>query len=105
MLDSLLDSLSTIHALGEKALQFIDSGEDPARFLDMLDEYLKQLESWQKENREYLASVSDNTVPITDSERGVLRTSLEEVKILHSKLMERSQGLMNEVHSELGNIN
>jgi hypothetical protein len=105
MLDSVLESLLKVQRQGEKSLAFIDSGEDPSIFLDMLDAYLILLENWQAEHKEFLAGVSDATVDLSVSERESLRASLEQIKVLHANLMERSQDLMSEVHSELGNIN
>ncbi len=105
MLETLLKTLLQIKVRGKEALDFITTDGDPVQFLDMLDVYLRELESWQVENKEYLQAISENTKHVSDHQREEIRAALEEVKQLHSRLMENSKGLMNEVHSELGNIN
>lgn len=105
LLDALLMSLFKVHTLGNEAASFMSQGADPVAFLDQLDLYLKDLELWQGNNKKVLADISEGTISIPEDKREVLRATLDDIKHLHSVLMKHSQGLMEEVHSELGSIN
>jgi peptidoglycan hydrolase CwlO-like protein len=104
MMHDLLIDLEKVTSLGKQA-DSLDHQLDPTRFLDILDSYLQELESWQKKYQDTLGSISNDVLQIPDDQRLQLREKLDQIKSFHEGLTMKAEGLMSEVHSELGTIN
>jgi uncharacterized protein YdeI (YjbR/CyaY-like superfamily) len=104
MMHELLSDLEKVTSLGKQA-HLLDHKVDSTRFLDTLDSYLRELESWQKKYQDTLSSISNGELQIPDDLRQHLRDQLDKIKSFHENLTQKAEGLMSEVHSELGTIN